>query len=650
MAEELQEQEFFSSRDPAIAGAANAAARKRAIAALKDTNPALLAEFREASRKAQGQRHLLAATGRFPLCARGRINTYAVFAEATRDAIAGTGRVGIIVPSGIATDDTTKYFFSDLVETRTLRVLYDFENQGTFKDVHSSYKFCILTVGGRPAARGEQIDFSFFAHSASEAMDPSRRFSMSPDDIMLLNPNTGTCPVFRSERDAEIAKGIYRRVPVLIREAREGQPESNPWGITLRQGLFNMASDSGLFRSRRELEDDGWALKGDRFQRDESVFVPLYEAKMTSLYDHRHGNVVGAEDLSRMSGIPAVATTPEQHRDPRFCTMPRYWVPEQYVQERVERTGWHQRYFIAFRDLARSTDARTAIHSVLPWAGVNHKTPLILPFGVEGRYHAALLAVLNSFVYDYLVRQKIGGSSVSFFIVKQCPVLPPSRFDDVCPWNTASETVLDWVAPRVLELVYNSHNVSSFAHALDYEGPPFIWDEERRFQIRCEVDAAMCHLYQLDANEAACILDSFPVVRRYDAERHGGVYRSKDTILAIYGEMAEAQRTGEPFVSALNPPPGPPADAHGHFIPLAQWDDQTGQRYQGVIHPPREAELRPAATTTVGTRAPVGAGGFPDNERDRLLVAAALALVGAHGIDEETACSSRRVEAAIQDQ
>lgn len=576
----LQEQEFFGSRDLAIAGAPNAAARKRAIAALKDTNPALLAEFREASRKAEGESHLMRNSGRFPLCGRGDINTYTVFAETARDTISATGRLGIIVPSGIATDDTTKFFFGSLIETQTLRVLYDFENQGTFKDVHSSYKFCILSIAGQPADSGEDIDFSFFAHSVSEAVDPQRRFSMSPEDITLVNPNTQTCPIFRSERDAKITRGIYRRVPVLIREARDSQPESNPWGITFLR-MFDMANDSELFISRRELEGNGCESVGGRFRRGEAVYVPLYEAKMTTLYDHRHGNVVGSEDLSRMSGIPAVATTPEQHRDPCFSAIPRYLVPEEHVAERVARKGWDQRYFIAFRDLARSTDARTAIHSVLPWAGVNHKTPLILPFGVKPIYHAALLAVLNSFVYDYLVRQKIGGSSVSFFIVKQCPALPPSCFDATCPWSGSRDTTLQWIVSRVLELLYNSYDLAPFASSMEWSGPPFVWDDERRLCIRCELDAAMFHLYHLDENEAAFILDSFPVVRRYDTERFDGVYKTKETILAIYDEMARAAETGEAWTSPLDPPPGPPVDGDGNFIPVAEWDES---RWPSHIH------------------------------------------------------------------
>lgn len=573
----LQEQEFFAQRDPAVAGAPNAAARKKAIAALSDTNPELLAEFQEATRRAEGESHLLRSSGRYPLCGRGDINTYAVFAESMRNALSTEGRLGVLVPTGIATDDTTKFFFADLVHTRTLRSLYDFENQGMFEDVHSSYKFCVLVVAGATATDADaRVDFSFFAHSVAEAMAPGRRFSMSPDDIALLNPNTRTCPVFRSQRDAEIAKAVYRRVPVLIREARDGKPEESPWGLTFLR-MLDMANDSALFRTRDSLEAEGWTLNGNHFKRDGDTYLPLYEAKMTSLYDHRHGNVVGSDDLASLSGIPAVATTDGQHRDPAFCAMPRYWVSEAVVREAVEGTGWPYRYFIAFRDLARSTDARTAIHSVIPWAAVNHKTPILLPLGVDARRHAALIANLNSFVYDYTLRQKIGGASVSFFIVKQTPALPPEAYDQPCPWGglaSTAPTLLDWIVPRVLELVYTSHDLAPFAEAMSWNGPPFVWDAERRFQIRCELEAAMFLAYGVDRASVEHILDSFPVCRRYDMERFSGKYRTKDTILSVYDGMADAMIGTTPVPVPTSRTIPAPAAA---FLPATQAQVQHGR-------------------------------------------------------------------------
>ncbi|MFD7942713.1 Eco57I restriction-modification methylase domain-containing protein [Streptomyces sp. NPDC059744] len=223
----LQEQEFFAQRDAAIANAPNAAARKRLIAALPTTSPELFAEFTASKRRAEGESQFLRSSLRFPLTGRGDINTYAVFAETDRTLIGPSGRTGVITPTGIATDATTQYFFKDLVQHGSLGSLYDFENAvPLFPGVHRSFKFSLLTLAGR-TVREPAATFAFFLHDPAELDEPGKRFILTPEEITLLNPNTGTCPVFRTRRDAEITLGIYRRVPVLI---KEDDPNGNPWG------------------------------------------------------------------------------------------------------------------------------------------------------------------------------------------------------------------------------------------------------------------------------------------------------------------------------------------------------------------------------------------------------------------------------------
>ena len=155
-----------------------------------------------------------------------------------------------------------------------------------------------------------------FAHAVEELYDPERRFTLSPNDIALLNPNTRTCPIFRSRKDAELTKAIYRRVPVLSREASDGDPEENPWGIRFRQGMFNMTSDSDLFRSRSDLEADGWRLKGNVFHKNGEECLPLYEAKMIHHFDHRWASYGEARMEDAANDVPLDAK--------QSPTMPRF--------------------------------------------------------------------------------------------------------------------------------------------------------------------------------------------------------------------------------------------------------------------------------------------------------------------------------------
>jgi hypothetical protein len=277
----LQEQEFFAARSPEIAKAPNAAARNRLIKNLAQQDPALHQAFLAERRTSEGVSHLLRISGRYPLNGRGDVNTYAVFAELFRTLTGPRGRSGVIVPTGIATDATTQYFFKDLVGTATLAALYDFENRAQiFPAVDSRMKFCLLTVAGRDEHE-DAAWFAFFLHDPA-AIDTAR-FRLTPEEITLLNPNTGTCPIFRTRRDAEITLGIYRRVPVLVNEAKvaAGDPDGNPWGVSFMT-MFHMSNDSHLFRTREELESDGWTLRGNVFERyvDEATgeVVPWAEA------------------------------------------------------------------------------------------------------------------------------------------------------------------------------------------------------------------------------------------------------------------------------------------------------------------------------------------------------------------------------------
>ena len=248
----LQEKEFFAQRSPEIANASNAASRRRMIAKLQETDPPLRQAFLRAKRIAEGWSHLVRDSGRYPLCGRGDVNTYAVFAELNRLLIAASGRAGFIIQSDIATGDTYRAFFEDLLQASQLVSFYDFVNtEGIFPGIHRTHPhFCLMTLSGTHT--GKPADFAFWNTNPTHLAEPERHFTLTADEIDLINPNTHTCPVFRSKHDAELTKKIYRRVPVLIREAQNGKPEENQWGIRFL-AMFHMSNDSHLFRTRDAL-------------------------------------------------------------------------------------------------------------------------------------------------------------------------------------------------------------------------------------------------------------------------------------------------------------------------------------------------------------------------------------------------------------
>ena len=333
----LQQKEFFATRDDAIANAPNKAARNRLIAEMRRANPALTAEFDAAVHDSDATSVFVRGSGRFSLTGRGDVNTYSIFTETARNLLAPNGRAGMIVPTAIAIGDTTKDFFADLIRRRSLVRLFDFENRnGIFQGVHRSYRFCLLTLGGEEQFT-TTAEFAFFLHRPAQLRNDDSRFTMAPADFTLFNPNTGNCPVFHSRRDMDINRKLYQRAGVLWKEAKPGQEEVNPWGVKF-QRMFDMSNDSHLFRTREQLDADGWRLAGNIFVKGDERWLPLYEAKLFHQYDHRFATFEGVPASKRFQqGAPTIESSAEEKRDVNAVVLPRYWVAEDEVQNRFDQ-------------------------------------------------------------------------------------------------------------------------------------------------------------------------------------------------------------------------------------------------------------------------------------------------------------------------
>lgn len=544
---QMTEKEFFATRAPEIAEAKSGATRKRMIEALADHDPTLYREFQFESRRGQAETHLIRSSGRFPMCAAGKINTYSLFAEHFRNTLGGTGRAGIITPTGLATDATTAAFFGDTVTTSTLAAFYDFENSKPFFDgVHRSFRFAVSAITG-----GERVNDVSLAFVVRRVEDVSAStFPLSSDEILLLNPNTGTLPVFASRRDAEVTLTCYRRHPVLVRE--NGR---NPWGLRFSQGLFNMTSDSGLFRRPEELEALGATFGGWAWVRGTKRWLPLYEGKLLWHYNERSTTYAGHSEDSVSIQLPML--TDAQLDDPFAEVYARYWVDQADV-DRTVPTGWDRDWLLGWRDITNGGNERTFVTSVMPRTAVGNNLPLaVLARPVDA---PLLQAVWSSLIFDYIARQKTSGTHMNYFTVKQLACPEHTEFDALPAWSDAS--LATFVRRHVLELAYTSHRMAPYAIDIvegtpgeTDPGPPFRWLPERRAQLRAELDAALLHLYGLSRDDAEHVLDSFLVLRKYE-ERDHEEFRTKRLVLTEYDRMTEAAATGTAYASPLDPPPG----------------------------------------------------------------------------------------------
>ena len=529
----LQEEEFFAPRAPEIAQARNAAERKRLIADLPRTRPALYAAYLQSLQQAERQSKFFRQSGRYPLTGKGDINVYSTFAETDRNLISMQGRMGIIVPTGIATDNGNKEFFGDVIQRSQLASAYLFVNERKlFADTGHAFPFTLITIAGSEV-QIPVADFAAYLWQVEDIADISRHYSLSSADFALINPNTYTLPIFYSNSDAELIRRLYRAAPVLV--AERGDEQINSWGVRYMR-MFDMSNDSHLFRTRVQLEEQGYVLGSDGIFHNsdrQDLYVPLYEAKHFYLYDHRFASFETGQADERVQ-----ETTEDNHCNPSYVVMPRYWIP----QADVERVlgSWKGAWLLSFHNIARSGVARTWISTALPRYGVGNSAPLL--FLEEQHRHLGLciLSNLNALPFDYIVRQKIGGWNMNFFIVKQLPVLLPVTYEQ----HIGGETLADWVTKRALELTYTSEDMQPLARELGYSGPPFAWNEARRARLRGELDGLYAHLYGLSRGDLEYVLETFPVLKKNEERQHGE-YRSARLALAAYDllapEMASVQ-------------------------------------------------------------------------------------------------------------
>jgi hypothetical protein len=511
----LQEREFFSLPAPEIAAATNAAKRRKLIAKLKTDDADLFDLYTSAVREAERLSKYCHSCGEYPLTGRGDTNTFAVFAELASRLVASDGRVGFLVPSQIIFAKTYGPFFFEMLSTGRLRFFYDFENrlpkkERYFPDVDNRMKFGILGLCGPTKGRTE-ADFVFFAHRAAEIDNSRRHLVLDASTIRNLNPDTLTCPIFRTQRDADIVRRICAQVPIL---KSKGKKCGNPWHITLKR-KFDQDTKSDQFREGAELQEEGLKFTEKGWGGKKQSFLPLYEAKMVQAYDHRAASVfLDQGNWNRLAQTNA--TTLVQHQDPEFVPLPVYWVDNEFASR--ELGDYRQRFYIAFKKITSATNTRTMIAAVIPDCAPIDSLPFT-HFGgdILTRRRLCCLANWNAFVYDFVARQKVGANHLQHYHVEQLCTLSPDAYTKPCPWDRRA-TLESWISRRVLKLTCTAEDMLPLADACkftdgsfqaEYGGRLNKWDEAERAELMAELDAAFFHLYGIGRDDVEYILSTF---------------------------------------------------------------------------------------------------------------------------------------------
>ncbi len=539
---QMQEVEWFSERVLAIATQPRAADRKRLIEELPTSNPQVWAEFQLASQRADQEQYVVRTSGDYPLLAEGRSNLYKLFVERAQSLVSANGLIALLTPSGIAADKGASEFFRSISSSGRLGALFDFENRKVFfPDVDTRFKFCTLVFGGADRTF-KTTRCAFYLHQLAELDDAKRVLILTAEDFSRVNPNTSAAPIFRSQRDADITLKIYSHHKVLVEHGADSiskgkLPDKKSWPVKFYQGMFNMTSDSKLFLKAASLEKQDYKVASlNRMESKDSRAFPLYEGKMVQMYDHRAADVVVNEgNLKRAAQQEAIDAI--QKADPT-----RYPKPQYYVREMSLPDNYGVEYCLVFKDVTAPTNVRTMIAAIVPYAGYGNTLAMLWPDSedtvVSYRKNAPLLlANFCSMAFDYVARQKVQGQHLNWFVVEQLPVIAPDRFEQ----SIDGTKIADFIRQHVLALTYTAHDMAPFARDMGYVHtsgphtgevkPPFVWNDEDRRTRLAALDALFFYLYGLGADDAAYILDTFPIVRDQDTKAFGR-YRTKEDVLA----------------------------------------------------------------------------------------------------------------------
>ena len=557
--------EFFSTRIPEITLAQNGTQREKMISRLAtgtEREQTIFMEYLEQLRSIICQNafyHLKDAGSQYPLSGKMDVNLYGLFLEMTSKIRKPEGSIGMVVPTGFCTDDSTKDLFRYFVDTSTVHSIYDFENGNTvtvklangkektqstkiFPAVDSRYKFSLFT-----SMRTIQADYAFFLHTVKDLDDPRRHFAMASDEVKLINPNTETMPIIRSKKDFEIVKMIYSNSTVVWKNGEE----TGVFGYKYAP-VFNLTTDSNLF-----------------YNTSSPTRLPLYEGKFISIYDHRFNSYEGDKDSK---GNPKEReTTVSEKKNPDFELTPQYYVefedvykkcgveaktttkatrkvvvnnpygqdewfaPQENLPLKDEHsTGTIGKWCFGYRDLTNNTNKRTMYSCIFPMSGVGNSMAILCQLKI---CDAILFnANLSSIVFDYAARCKIGGLHMSQFYFKQMPVIAPNRY---------AEDERVFVINYAKKLLGTTNKMAEIL-----ECPVTIWDPDERAILISRLDAFYAMKYGLSREDFEFILDpeavmgkgyptsTFPQIRDNDIAQYGE-YRTKILALKAYDELKE---------------------------------------------------------------------------------------------------------------
>lgn len=509
----LKEREYFAGKNLEIYSSKKTNERRALIAKLKETNPSLYRAYMRELEHYNSTGIYASYRKLYELTSKGELNTYQLFAELFLKMRNESGRAGAIVPTGIATDKGNSKFFRYIVENKLLSSLADFINGKIFKNIHSRMRFSLIVFGKSDQAR------MLFVLRTPEQLYTKQFLKISTSDLLLINPNTGTAPVFSSQRDMDLILKIYKNNMVLLREYPDGRTD-NPYGIKVF-GQFHMSNDSDKFMREQELIDQGYKKNWIYYEKDGERYVPLCEGKSFYILDSRYNHI--SEDGN------GIACTAEEKSDPWFFPKTRYYVRDEDNKASYSDQKWNKKWVIVYRNITNPTNERTFVASMVfnVFAWGNSASVLI------GEKLEQLIIPFISHILDFVTKNKIQGTNMNKFIVLQLPVPDPDKFKKLPGIDEGDSCLEESVIRRLVKCVNYSYDMEPFVKEMGYEIEPRKWDERERLDYMAQLDAIAAHLYGISYEDLEYIFTTFPIEKRTQEGTYG-TYLSRDLALEYF--------------------------------------------------------------------------------------------------------------------
>ena len=431
---QLDEREFFKTKCPEIAEISKQNQRRLKIKSLKTENLDLHSQYSKMMLKTKKEVNFIKLSPFYRNSSHGNLTTYPMFIERIANILAPNGFFSVICPTTFLLSDNLKEFVKLFIQNNALNSYFDFENKKIFP-IDSRFHF-LITSGLNPFIKHpyQKILASFMQESPNRVLELIQKketitnsndlFLFEPEDYTLFNPNTGNSPVFNSRLDYEILKRIYNKVPILLKKGQNS--EINSYKINTTR-MYHLSEDSHFFINTIDLLTSNRNKEFTFRDKNNEIYFPLYEGKMLDHYNHRNNSSI----MGAGKKLKGVNTKSEQYKDVKFEITPMYWVAKKNLEKKLESMEIFDKrnWFILYRSVTSKTNWRTLISSICPKTAVGNTALLVLSPESPKR-NACLVSNFNCFIFDYIVRQKFGGTFLFFFILYQLPVFPPDFYSD----------------------------------------------------------------------------------------------------------------------------------------------------------------------------------------------------------------------------